>query len=414
MNLKTAKPKKKWMALALARVFAYPSGSTAAAKSSYRIRERILISIKQLQKQFQLDTGVVNALNNLDIEVDEGDFFVIVGASGSGKTTLLRAVAGLEAPDSGTIAIDGRTVFSNQPAVWVPTQDRGFGMVFQSYAVWPHLTVYQNVALPLTEGAQKIPRAQVRGRVERALEMVQLEEQIDRPSTLLSGGQQQRVALARAIAVNPRVLLMDEPLSNLDARLREEVRGKIRGLAKELGATVLYVTHDQIEAMAIADKIALMSFGNLLQFGSPIELYRSPNRAEVAEFFGTVNWMRGEMSSDGGKSVSTKIGNFTVVNSDIEENDVWVGIRPEHLGFAADASGDKRDHFLADLTEKVFLGDQYSFDARAGDTKMAGKSRVSPTLKGDKLHIAVDPADLMIFPADAENTKFIEASLANV
>lgn len=372
-----------------------------------------MISIKQLQKEFSVDSGTVKALNDLDIEVAEGDFFVIVGASGSGKTTLLRAVAGLEAPDSGTINIDNKTVFSSQPPVWVPTQDRGFGMVFQSYAVWPHLTVYQNVALPLTEGAQKIPRGQVRGRVERALEMVQLEEQIDRPSTLLSGGQQQRVALARAIAVNPSVLLMDEPLSNLDARLREEVRGKIRGLAKELGATVLYVTHDQIEAMAIADKIALMSFGNLLQFGSPIELYRSPNRAEVAEFFGTVNWMRGEKISDDGKTVSTPIGKFTVAGNSIEEKDVWVGIRPEHLGFAADSSGAKTDHFLADLTDKVFLGDQYSFEARAGDTKLSGKSRISPTLQADKLHIAVDPADLMIFPANAENSKFIEASMAN-
>lgn len=372
-----------------------------------------MISISHLQKEFSVDTGTVKALNDLNIEVEEGEFFVIVGASGSGKTTLLRAVAGLDSPDSGTITIDNRTVFSNKPPVWVPTQDRGFGMVFQSYAVWPHLTVYQNVALPLTEGAQKIPRSQVRDRVQRALEMVQLEEQIDRPSTLLSGGQQQRVALARAIAVNPRVLLMDEPLSNLDARLREEVRGKIRGLAKELGATVLYVTHDQIEAMAIADKIALMSFGNLLQFGSPIELYRSPNRAEVAEFFGTVNWMPGQLTSDGGKTVATKIGTFTVTGDDIGNKDVWVGIRPEHLGFASDSTGDKPDHFLADLTDKVFLGDQYSFEAQAGDTKLAGKSRVSPTLQGDKLHIAVDPADIMIFPADTENTKFIEASLAN-
>ena len=149
-------------------------------------------------------------------------------------------------------------------------------MVFQSYAVWPHMTVYDNVALPLREGTQKIARSEVRTRVHQALAMVQLEEQIDRPSTLLSGGQQQRVALARAIAVNPGVLLMDEPLSNLDARLREDVRGRIRELAKQLQATVLYVTHDQIEAMAIADKIALMSFGKLLQYGTPIDLYKNP------------------------------------------------------------------------------------------------------------------------------------------
>ena len=248
-----------------------------------------MISISELHKEFIVTEGNVTALNQLNIEVDPGEFFVIVGASGSGKTTLLRSVAGLEKPDSGTINIADRTVYSNNPDIWVPPQDRGFGMVFQSYAVWPHLTVYDNIALPLMEGAQKIPKNNVRARVQQALEMVQLEEQIDRPSTALSGGQQQRVALARAIAVNPSVLLMDEPLSNLDARLREDVRGKIRELAKQLEATVLYVTHDQVEAMAVADKIALMSFGQLLQYGSPIDLYRNPNCPEVAEFFGSVN-----------------------------------------------------------------------------------------------------------------------------
>jgi iron(III) transport system ATP-binding protein len=372
-----------------------------------------LISISQLQKEFEVADGNVKALSDLDIEVDPGEFFVIVGASGSGKTTLLRSVAGLEKPDSGTIKIADRIVFSNQPSTWVAPQDRGLGMVFQSYAVWPHLTVFENVALPLREGTQKIPRGEVRARVQQALEMVQLEEQIDRPSTLLSGGQQQRVALARAIAVNSSVLLMDEPLSNLDARLREEVRGKIRELAKMLEATVLYVTHDQIEAMAIADKIAMMSLGKLLQYGSPMELYTNPNAPEVAEFFGTVNWLPGEMQSAESNVVKTAIGDFSVSPNSTMEKKVWIGFRPEHMGFSEETFVQKPNHFLADLRNKIFLGDQYTFDAHAAESDLVGKSRTAPKLQGDKLHIAVNSADIMVFPADDGNTAFIKASIAN-
>ncbi|NKB19569.1 MAG: ATP-binding cassette domain-containing protein [Alphaproteobacteria bacterium] len=369
-----------------------------------------MISINHLMKEFTVTDGKVAALNDLNIEVDPGEFFVIVGASGSGKTTLLRSVAGLETPDTGSIKVEDRTVFSNEPSVWVPAQERGFGMVFQSYAVWPHLTVYENVALPLREGEQKIPGSEVDGRVKQALEMVQLEEQIHRPSTLLSGGQQQRVALARAIAVNPNVLLMDEPLSNLDARLREEVRGKIRDLAKNLGATVLYVTHDQIEAMAIADKIALMSFGKLLQYGAPIDLYRNSNCAEVAEFFGTVNWLPGELDGD---VVKTKIGDFSASQKAITDKNVWVGIRPEHLAFPEESFSSQPNHILADLRNSIFLGDQYTFEGSASDSTLHGKSRAAPKLQGDKLHIAVDPDDVMIFSADDSNTTFINASMAD-
>lgn len=371
-----------------------------------------MISISHLQKEFVVTDGKVAALADLNLDVDPGDFFVIVGASGSGKTTLLRSVAGLEKPDSGTINIADRTVFSDRPPVWVSPQNRGFGMVFQSYAVWPHLTVFDNVALPLREGAQKIARGDVRARVEQALAMVQLEEQIDRPSTLLSGGQQQRVALARAIAVNPAVLLMDEPLSNLDARLREDVRGRIRELAKKLEATVLYVTHDQIEAMAVADKIAMMSFGRLLQYGTPMDLYRSPNCPEVAEFFGTVNWLQGEMESVESNVVKTKIGTFAISPGSATEKSVWVGFRPEHMGFSDEPFSQQPNHFQADLKNSIFLGDQYTFDALAGGEALVGKSRVAPRLQGDKLHIEVDSSDIMVFPANEQNTKFIESSMA--
>src|SRR5919199_1860877 len=259
----------------------------------------MMISIRGLTKQFNVTDSQVTALKSLDLDVAEGEFFVIVGASGSGKTTLLRCVAGLETPERGEIRIDGRVVSSDDPPTWVPTQQRKLGMVFQSYAVWPHLTVYENVALPLAEGAQRVPRGEVAGRVQEALRLVRLDDLANRSATLLSGGQQQRVALARAVAVSSRLLLMDEPLSNLDARLREEVRGKIRELAKRLGSTVLYVTHDQVEAMALADRIALLREGNVLQVGTPQEVYAHPSCAEAANFFGFVNWVEGRVVEPG-------------------------------------------------------------------------------------------------------------------
>ena len=355
-----------------------------------------MISIRRLCKTFTVADGNVAALKSLDLEVAEGDFFVIVGASGSGKTTLLRCVAGLESPDSGEIRIAGRTVFSDNPPTWIAPQERNFGMVFQSYAVWPHLTVFENVALPLREGAQKIPRGEVNGRVREALRMVQLDEQKDRSATLLSGGQQQRVALARAIAVNPRVLLMDEPLSNLDARLREEVRGKIRDLAKQLGATVLYVTHDQIEAMAMADKIALMSFGRLLQYGDPMELYRRPNCAEVADFFGAVNWLTGKLTE--AKTVETKIGRLEVCSQNDLGAEVLVGFRPECLQIVDGSQRAVHNAFDGVLRSSTFLGDQFVYEAFIKNSLVTGKSRLIPSCDDRRLRLYVDPAEIMVFP----------------
>ena len=355
-----------------------------------------MISIRKLCKEFVVTHSKVAALKSLNLDVAEGDFFVIVGASGSGKTTLLRCVAGLETPNSGEVRIADRPVFSDNPPTWVPPQERNFGMVFQSYAVWPHLTVFENVALPLREGAQKIPRSEVNGRVRQALKMVQLEEQADRSATLLSGGQQQRVALARAIAINPRVLLMDEPLSNLDARLREEVRGKIRDLAKQLGATVLYVTHDQIEAMAIADKIALMSFGKLLQFGDPMDLYRQPNCAEVADFFGSVNWLSGTLVQ--AKFVDTKIGRFEVYVKGDPGPEVLVGFRPESLQITERGKASGPNFFEAALRSSTFLGDQFVYNAIVKDELLIGKSRIVPARSDCGIQLYVDPSDIMIFP----------------
>jgi iron(III) transport system ATP-binding protein len=356
-----------------------------------------MISIRSLTKQFVVSEGKVSALKGLDLQVAEGEFFVIVGASGSGKTTLLRCVAGLESPDGGEVAIAGRVVSSDHPPTWVPSQQRKLGMVFQSYAVWPHLTVYENVALPLAEGAHRVPHKEVRSRAQEALRLVQLEEFSDRSATLLSGGQQQRVALARAIAVNPRILLMDEPLSNLDARLREEVRGKILELAKHLGSTVLYVTHDQVEAMAIADKIALMQSGEILQMGTSMELYRNPKRAEVAEFFGLVNWVQGKMVQS--NLAETSMGRFQIKESVTPGSQVLLGFRPEALSVVQGHSDNGPNFLRGMLRSSTFLGDQFLYDVKIQDHLFVGKGRIIPAERDGHLCFYVDPADVMVFSA---------------
>ncbi len=359
-----------------------------------------MITVSDLSKEFLVSGGSVKALKGLSLDIGEGEFFVIVGASGSGKTTLLRCIGGLESPDGGEIHIDGQLVSSDNPPTWIPPQQRKLGMVFQSYAVWPHLTVAQNVALPLTDGAQRVPRREVTSRVREALRLVQIEELGDRSATLLSGGQQQRVALARAIAVNPRVLLMDEPLSNLDARLREDVRGKIRELAKQLGFTVLYVTHDQVEAMAMADKIALMQQGELLQVGAPMELYHKPRRVEVAEFFGLVNWLKGKILEP--HLAETAVGSLNITGDAKTGDAVFLGIRPECLTIVEASAGNERNTFRATLRSSTFLGDQFLYDVAIKDLVFVGKNRTLPVHGHSEVCLHVDPANIMVFPADGK------------
>jgi iron(III) transport system ATP-binding protein len=363
-----------------------------------------VISIRGLVKQFRVSDGLVAAIDTLDLEVAEGEFFVIVGASGSGKTTLLRCVAGLETPEAGEIALAGRVVSSDNPPCWVPPQERRLGMVFQSYAVWPHLTVYQNVALPLTDGVQRIPKNEVAQRVHEALRLVELEHYAQRSSTLLSGGQQQRVALARAIAVNSKLLLMDEPLSNLDARLREDVRGRIRELAKQLGSTVLYVTHDQVEAMAVADKIALLQHGKLLQAGTPDELYNRPCRTDVADFFGAMNWLEGTLVQAG--VAETAIGRLSfgrgqapslpagTAPAPVSSSKVKLGFRPEAL---TPANGSGQNILSGSIAGSTFLGDQFLYKVQIGGRLLLGKSRGKPAENGGAIQLAVDPAQIMVF-----------------
>ena len=237
-----------------------------------------VITIDHVTKRF----GKVEVLKDFSDEFRDGEFITLLGPSGCGKTTMLRMIAGFDRPTTGEIRIDG-TVVSGRD-IFLPPEKRGIGMVFQSYAVWPHMNVYKNVAYPLKQ--KKLPKAEIQERTERILEAVHLAQYRDRMPAELSGGQQQRVALGRALVAEPSVLLLDEPLSNLDAKLREEMRFEIKELQQRMGITVVYVTHDQSEAMGMSDRVFVINAGVVQQVGGPMEIYQNPANAFVADFVG--------------------------------------------------------------------------------------------------------------------------------
>jgi len=239
--------------------------------------------------------GALKAVDSVDLAVEHGEFVTLLGPSGCGKTTTLRMVAGLEQNDSGSITIGGRLVSDAASALFVPPDQRKLGMVFQSYAIWPHMTVFDNVAYPLS--VRHVAKAEIRARVMAALTLVEMESYAERPAPALSGGQQQRVAIARALVFEPEVLLLDEPLSNLDARLRAQMGDEFRALQRRLKITTLYVTHDQEEAMALSDRIVVMDRGKALQVGAPEEVYRRPASRAVAAFFGTPNFIEATVAA---------------------------------------------------------------------------------------------------------------------
>ncbi len=357
-----------------------------------------MIVIEDLRVTFQTDEGEVHAVKNISINVAEGEFYTLLGPSGCGKTTTLRCLAGLEQPTSGRILMDGKPVYDSESRIVVPTHQRDIAMVFQSYAIWPHLTVFENVAFPLREMRPKIKEAEIRERVSRALEIVQLVGYDQRPAPFLSGGQQQRLALARAICRESPVILLDEPLSNLDAKLRAETRLELRNLVKRLNMTAVYVTHDQTEALTMADRVAVMKAGEIVQESPPTEIYQKPNSRFVASFIGQINFLDGKIAAPG--VVETAVGNLQFSQSSpvAEGTKVTVAIRPENLHpHSAEKSSGDENVFEAEVQDVVFLGGSLECTVEAGDASLAVQLHPSHrAAAGDQMQIAVRPEDVNI------------------
>ena len=315
-----------------------------------------MINIRGLEKSFRARQGRVDALRSINLEVGEGEFCVLLGPSGCGKTTTLRCVAGLERPDNGEIEIAGELVNSAARRIYVPTERRDLGMVFQSYAIWPHMNVFQNVAFPLTQGHKRFAKTEVANKVRAALKRVQLDGLEDRPATDLSGGQQQRVAMARAMVTEPKILLMDEPLSNLDARLREQMRVELRKITKSIGVTTLYVTHDQAEALSLGDRVCVMNAGEILQIASPNEVYARPANLFVAQFVGEMNFFDGKVAGAG--HVESPFGLIAAcLPSGVSDGAaVTLAIRPEHVKVIPSPSYGIAGN-IGKVTSRHYLGD---------------------------------------------------------
>lgn len=309
--------------------------------------------------------GKTVAVDGVDLDIGKGEFMTFLGPSGCGKTTTLRMIAGLIEPTEGEISVGGKLLSSPGTKV-VPPEKRNMGMVFQSYAVWPHMTVFENVAFPLRN--LKKSKEEIGKRVRDALELVKLDGLEDRYPSNLSGGQQQRVALARAMAIEPDILLFDEPLSNLDAKLREEMRFELKEIQRRIGVTSIYVTHDQAEAMAISDRIAVMSHGQIKQIGKPREIYDSPEDPFTAEFIGLANFFPGKATSE--KTVclagrqELEIDGCRALNMGA---DVILSIRPHNIKIYKEVNKTRNE--LQGIVEKgAYLGDKVDYRVRVGDS----------------------------------------------
>ena len=344
-------------------------------------------------RHISLSYGATPVLRDIDLKIEPGEFFALLGPSGSGKSTLLRLIAGFNQHQSGELLVDGQDISA------VPPHLRNIGMVFQNYALWPHMTVGENVAFGLEE--RRLPRATVREKVGRALDLVGLAEYAGRRPGQLSGGQQQRVALARTLAIEPRVLLLDEPLSNLDAKLRHHMRRELVAMQKQLSITTIFVTHDQEEAMTTADRIAVMHQGVIQQVGAPTALYDDPVNRFVAEFVGTINLVPGEASAG---TVASSLGTVGLpAGSGSRTGRVEIAFRPHSVALSAAPGNASRHWVAATVSEREFLGEFVRYRVRAGDVELIADQ---PHALGDpgfapgaRVHVGVDPGQLRLIPA---------------
>ena len=380
----------------------FPKGSCASRMAlafggsrSTNPLHMVTITVDQLSKAF----GTVQALDSVSLHIKPGEIFFLLGPSGCGKTTLLRTLAGFYQPDSGKICFDDVDVTQ------VPPHQRQTAMMFQSYALWPHLNVRNNIAFGLEQ--MKLPQAEVGARVEEALTTVQLEGLGDRSINALSGGQQQRVALARAVVVRPKCLFLDEPLSNLDAKLRLEMRLEIRRLCKEHGLTAVYVTHDQKEALSVADRMAILEDGRVAQVGTPQDVYRSPHSRSVAAFIGETNFIDGQIRRLDGCAiyVDTNVGSFEGRIGDSnwapsKGDSVVLAIRPEALALRCMPSVDGGNTIDGHVIDGVYLGEIAQYRLKATDGTKIQASELNPSTMRESsdawLHAYAAPENVVV------------------
>ncbi|HIB20961.1 MAG TPA: ABC transporter ATP-binding protein [Rhodospirillales bacterium] len=366
-----------------------------------------MLKIQGLWNSYVIEGGIVPAVRGIDFTVETGEFFTLLGPSGCGKSTTLRCIAGLEDPDEGVINLGDEVLFSSKNGAFIPVHQRNIGMVFQSYAIWPHMTVYDNVEFPA-----KIKRMSDRkDKVMRALELVGLSGLENRSATELSGGQQQRVAIARAIVVDVGLLMFDEPLSNLDSKLRLQMRDELRQLQQKLGITSIYVTHDQEEAMVLSDRIAVMKDGLIVEIGKPREIYLRPKNLFTAQFVGQSNLIDGKISSTNAliAKVSTPIGEVTIKTE--EQSGIKEGIlliRPEHVPMTwnkEDLPNSDFNVFEGNIISQTFTGKLVDYTIKVGNQLMEIQMPLHNTHRNEpKVFIHLPPERCVMLSRDGTDT----------
>jgi iron(III) transport system ATP-binding protein len=357
-----------------------------------------MLNVNALHTEYPNERGeIVKAAQDVSFVVPEGKLFTLLGPSGCGKTTTLRSIAGLERPSAGDITVNGEAVYSAGRGIFVAPNKRNFGMVFQSYAIWPHMNVFQNAAFPLEVGRAKFSKAQIEEKVMRVLVAVGLDHVADREATKMSGGQQQRLALARALVMEPKLLLLDEPLSNLDAKLRERMRFELKRMQRELGLTTVYVTHDQSEALALSHEIAVMNAGRVVQIGTPREIYEHPRNRFVADFVGLTNFLDASVetadSENRGYHVASSIGPLRVSSVDMYSrgDPVLISVRPEDIELYQQRP-DGLNVIEGKVDFKVFLGETLDYQIVIGDQRVLARAHPSfKALVGENVFIRMNP-----------------------
>jgi len=366
-----------------------------------------MIDVTRLSMYYGGTQGV-HAVRDISFSVPEGRFYTLLGPSGCGKTSTLRCVAGLERPTAGKITIDGETVFSDQTRRIVPIHARPIGMVFQSYAIWPHMTVFENAAFPLRVQKHRPNSRALRDKVMEMLALVGLDALEKRNATQLSGGQQQRLALARALVREPKVLLLDEPLSNLDAKLRDQMRFELRRIQRRLRITTLYVTHDQTEALSMSNTVAVMNQGVIEQEGPPLDIYRRPRSLFVGQFIGSTNRILGTLEADrdgDARRVSTTAGDIWCVTPDelVANTKVAIIIRPENVTLHTTDPGQSRNVFSGHVRHVVFLGDSIEYTVESEGIVLRSRQHPSISLRrGDAtwVELPIDATVALSAPDD--------------